>query len=105
MLRWAITGRNLFAEYSYVVVDTERSGGFFVLKGSFTVSLSLLDVVVLFVLVLFLFLLCVWTSSLLRIYLLSNSSRSVDRPCHELDWQSLQKKRCENGFVVNMSAE
>ena len=47
--------------------------------------------VVLFVLVLFLFLVCVWTSSLLHIYLLSNSSRSVDRPCHELDRQSLQK--------------
>ena len=47
---------------------------------------------VLFVLVLFLSLVCVWTSSLLHIHLLSNSSRSVDRPCHELDRQSLQKK-------------
>ena len=54
-------------------------------------SLARGGVVVLFVLVLFLFLVCVWTSSLLHIYLLSNSSRSVDRPCRELDRQSLQK--------------
>ena len=56
-------------------------------------------VVVLFVLVLFLFLLCFWTFSLLRIYLLSNSSRSVDRPCHELDSRSAiaTKKRVASG--------
>ena len=76
------------------------SGRLVVLKRSFTVSLRLLDVlsgfwsgvVVLVLLVLFLFCSCFWTSSLLRISQLSNSSRSVDRPCQELDRHSLQKK-------------
>ena len=72
---------------------TEWSGGLVVLKRSFTVSLRLLDVFSGFwVGVGFCFgLVCFLTSSLLRIYLLSNSLRSVDRPCHELDRQTLQK--------------
>jgi len=64
-----------------------------VLKRSFTVSLRLLDVLSgLCVGVVCCFgLFCLWTSSLLH-YLFSHSLRTVDRPCHELDRQTLLKK-------------
>ena len=72
---------------------TEWSGGLVVLKRSFTVSLRLLDVFSGFCVgvVCCFGWFCLWTSSLLHIYLLSNSLRSVDRRCHELDRQTLQK--------------
>jgi len=85
--------RNILLHRGEVLSDPE---GLVVLKRGFTVSLSLLDVFsgsgvgVAFGLVRVV-LCCFLTSSLLRICLLSNSLRS-DRPCHELDRQSLQKK-------------
>ena len=44
-------------------------------------------------------LVCYWTFSLLNFHLLSNSSRSDDRPCHEIDRQSLQKKQKHFSFA------
>ena len=40
------------------------------------------------------------SSSLFAHCLLSNSSRSVDRPCYELDWQSLQKMKRMIGYMA-----
>ena len=73
---------------------TEWSGGLVVQKRSFTVSLRLLHVFSGFCVgvVCCFGWFCFWTSSLLHIDLLSNSLRSFDRPCHELDRQTLQKK-------------
>ena len=48
---------------------------------------------------------CFWTSSLLRISLLSNSSRSVDRPCHELDRHSRQKNFYQRASSKVVSAK
>ena len=72
---------------------TETFGGLVVLKRSFTVSLRLLDVFSGFCVdvVCWFIWFCFWTSSLLRIDLLFNGLRSVDRPC-ELDRQTLHKK-------------
>ena len=61
-------------------------------------SLTRSGVVGLLALVLLLFLFCVWTSSLLHIHLLFDSSRSVDRPCYELDRQSLHSRREESNW-------